>query len=402
MKAVFKPSKAEGVIMAPPSKSMAHRYLICAALANGESIIKNISYSEDVKATLDCISEIGAEVIREKNQVRIIGKGISAGGILRFSCRECGSTLRFMVPIAMMREEESILTGSKTLMGRPMSVYEDVAARQELFYEKTDEGIHVKGRLKSGEYRIPGNISSQFISGLMFVLPLLKEDSVISLIPPVDSRSYIDLTIKALKLFGVEAVWQDETTIAIKGSQEYIPCDLTVEGDFSNAAFLEVLNTIGGQVIVEGLDETSGQGDRVYFEYFSRLLEGRATLDISNCPDLGPVLFVVAASNYGGDFTGTARLAIKESDRGSVMCKELAKFGITSEKKENSIHIDEGELCTPTELLRGHNDHRIVMALSTLLMLTGGEVDDAEAVNKSFPDYFEKIRELGIDVELME
>jgi len=402
MKAIFKPSKAEGSVMAPPSKSMAHRYLICAALAEGESLVSNISYSEDILATLDCISEIGAEVIREENQVRIIGKGISAGGILRFSCRECGSTLRFMLPIAMMREEEAVLSGSPTLLNRPMSVYEEIALKQKLFYKKENDGIHVKGSLKAGEFNIKGNISSQFISGLMFVLPLLKEDSRINLIPPVDSRSYIDLTIKALKLFGIEVTWLDSTTLYIKGNQCYEATDVTVEGDYSNAAFLEVLNTIGGDVKVEGLDEASGQGDKVYFDYFDKLTEGRASLDISDCPDLGPVLFVVAATNYGGDFTGTARLAIKESDRGTVMCEELSKFGIKTEKKENSIHIEDGELKKPACILHGHNDHRIVMALSTLLMITGGELDDVNAVSKSFPDYFERIKKLGIDVEIVE
>ena len=398
MRAVIKPTRAEGSIMAPPSKSMAHRYMIAAALANGESIIDNINYSEDVLATIDCIRALGAEVIEDGEQLHIIGRGISAGGKVRFSCRECGSTLRFMVPIAMLRAEESILTGSETLMGRPMSVYENIADSQDLLYRKDKEGITVKGVLSAGSYFVPGNISSQFISGLLFALPNLENDSTICLIPPVDSRSYIDLTIGALKRFGVEVVWTDETTLHIKGSQNYKPANVTVEGDFSNGAFLEVYNTIEGQVTVNGLDENSEQGDRVYLDYFKRLCEGRATLDISNCPDLGPVLFVVAATHYGGDFTGTRRLAIKESDRGRVMCEELAKFGIDSRQEEDSIHIESGELKTPKEILHGHNDHRIVMSLVTLLTITGGEVDDAHAVNKSFPDYYDRIRKLGIDV----
>lgn len=401
MKAVIKPSKAEGVIMAPPSKSMAHRYLICAALAEGESIISNISYSEDVLATLDCIRALGAEIIQSEEHVSIIGKGISAGGILRFSCRECGSTLRFMVPIAMMREEESILTGSETLLTRPMSVYEEIATSQDLMYVKEGSEIHVKGRLSAGGYWVKGNISSQFISGLMFALPLLEEDSTINLIPPVDSRSYIDLTVKALLRFGVEVKWVDDTTLFVKGGQKYQPADVTVEGDFSNAAFMEAFNTIGGQVTTNGLDMTSAQGDRVYFDYFARLMEGRACLDISNCPDLGPILFVVAAANYGGDFTGTRRLAIKESDRGRVMCEELAKFGIECSQEEDSIHIGCGDIKAPDQILHGHNDHRIVMSLATLLTLTGGEVDDAEAVRKSFPDYFTRIGRLGVDVQLI-
>lgn len=402
MKAVVRPSKAEGTIMAPPSKSMAHRYMICSALSEGESIVNNISYSQDILATIDCIRALGADVTEEEERLIIRGRGLVADGALTLGCRECGSTLRFMVPLAMMRGEETLLTGSETLMTRPMSVYEDIAASQGIEYKKDEKGITVNGRLTPGRFEIPGNISSQFISGLMFVLPLLNEDSEISLIPPVDSRSYIDLTIKALLKYGIEVRWKDETTLAIKGNQAYSPCEVTIEGDYSNAAFLEVFNTLDGQVTVTGLDSDSRQGDRVYYDYFSRLMGGMSTLDISDCPDLGPVLFVVAANHYGGVFTGTRRLAIKESDRGAVMCEELAKFGIETHFEEDCITIEGGEPVAPTEIVHGHNDHRIVMAMTTMLSITGGTVDDALAVNKSFPDYYDRIRKIGIDVELTE
>ena len=184
MKAVVKPSKAEGAILAPPSKSMAHRYMICAALSEGKSVVNNISYSQDILATIDCIRALGAEVIEEEERLHITGRGISTEGLLTLGCRECGSTLRFMVPLAMMRGEETLLTGSETLMTRPMSVYEDIAASQGIMYKKDADGITVKGNLSPGKYEVPGNISSQFISGLMFVLPLLAEDSEIKLIPP--------------------------------------------------------------------------------------------------------------------------------------------------------------------------------------------------------------------------
>jgi len=402
MKAQVKPSRGEGSVFAPPSKSMAHRYMICAALARGESIIKNINYSEDVLATIDCISALGAEVIKNTDSLIIRGQGLCTSGELKLNCRECGSTLRFMVPLAMLRDEESLLTGSETLLSRPMSVYENIAADQELLYIKNEEGIRVKGRLSAGTYFVPGNISSQFISGLLFALPNLKTDSMICLLPPVDSRSYIDLTLDALALFGVHVRWRDDHTLIIPGNQTFEPGEVTVEGDYSNAAFLEVFNTIEGNVRVEGLDSRSDQGDRVYLSYFSRLCKGRETLDISNCPDLGPVLFVVAATHFGGDFTGTKRLAIKESNRGLVMCEELARFGIATRMEEDSIHIECGSLKAPEVTLCGHNDHRIVMSLVTLLSITGGEVSDAEAVNKSFPDYYERIGKLGIDVRISE
>ncbi len=240
MNAIVKPSRAEGSIMAPPSKSMAHRYMICAALSEGESIIDNISYSQDILATIDCIRALGAEVIEEGDRLIIRGHGISASGSLTLNCRECGSTLRFMVPLAMLRDEDTILTGSETLLSRPMWVYEDIAKDKDIFYQKNETGIAIKGRLSSGSFRIPGDISSQFISGLMFALPLLEGDSEINLIPPVDSRSYIDLTIKALLRFGINVKWKDDTRLEIKGGQTYRPADVTIEGDYSNAAFLEV------------------------------------------------------------------------------------------------------------------------------------------------------------------
>ena len=402
MIASFAPSVARGEIMAPPSKSMAHRYMIAAAMSDGKSLIDNISYSEDILATIDCISAIGATVNEYEDHIEVIGRGLSAGGKVKFCCRECGSTLRFFVPVAMMLGRDVTLTGSKTLLSRPMSVYEDIAAKHNIEYYRDEEGIHVNGRLSAGIYEVPGNISSQFITGLLFVLPLLDGDSTIRLIPPVDSRSYIELTLKALKLYGIEAGFVSELELHVSGNRQYKCADVTIEGDFSNAAFLDVFNTIGGEVKVNGLSEDSTQGDRVYREYFAKLLAGKPTLDISNCPDLGPVLMAVAAMNNGGTFTGTRRLAMKESDRGRAMCEELGKLGIKSRMEEDEIEILKGELVPTEETLSGWNDHRIVMAVATILSRIGGSVDDAQAVNKSFPDYYDRIRRLGIEVSVRE
>ena len=402
MIASFSPSVARGEIMAPPSKSMAHRYMIAAALSDGKSLMDNISYSEDILATIDCIRAIGATVNEYEDHIEVIGRGLSAGGKVKFCCRECGSTLRFFVPVAMMLGRDVTLTGSKTLLSRPMSVYEDIAAKHNIEYYRDEEGIHVNGRLSAGIYEVPGNISSQFITGLLFVLPLLDGDSTIRLIPPVDSRSYIELTLKALKLYGIEAGFVSELELHVSGNRQYKCADVTIEGDFSNAAFLDVFNTIGGEVKVNGLSEDSTQGDRVYREYFAKLLAGKPTLDISNCPDLGPVLMAVAAMNNGGTFTGTRRLAMKESDRGRAMCEELGKLGIKSRIEEDEIEILKGELVPTEETLSGWNDHRIVMAVATILSRIGGSVDDAQAVNKSFPDYYDRIRRLGIEVSVRE
>lgn len=395
-----KKSTAAGIVTAPPSKSISHRYIICGALAEGKSIISNLSYSEDIRATIDCIKACGAEAEADGSTVTI--DGISKDKLpdtINFMCRESGSTMRFFMGVAMLFGCDSYFYGSETLRNRPMGIYEDICREQNILFEKEADRIHINGKLKAGNFKIPGNISSQFITGLLFTLPMLSGDSVIELLPPVESRSYINLTLQSLKAFGVNVEWKNDTTLVIPGNQKYQPKDIAVEGDYSNAAFLDGFNTIGGNVTVTGLSEDSLQGDRVYKELYPKLMAGKAEIDLSDCPDLGPVLFVVAAANHGGIFTGTKRLKIKESDRGVVMCTELAKFGIKSVYEDNRIEIIASELKAPTEPVCGTNDHRIVMAFSLLLCLVGGSISEAEAVRKSYPDFFERISELGIEVE---
>ena len=202
----------------------------------------------------------------------------------------------------------------------------------------------------------------------------------------------------ALRSFGVSAVWQDEHTIYIRGKQRYKPSEVTVEGDYSGAAFPEALGLFGGEVTVLGLREDTIQGDSVYRKYYDMLVRGVPTIHIGDCPDLGPVLFAIAAAKNGGIFTGTRRLKIKESDRAEAMAEELKKFGTSVSVYEDTVVIYPAEFHAPTEELCGHNDHRIVMALSVLLTLTGGVIDGAEAVSKSYPAFFENLSSLGIEV----
>ncbi len=399
MKAIIEPSVAKGTVKAPPSKSMAHRMLICAGLSDKESIIKGIVPSKDVLATLDCLSAIGAEYTYEDNCVKIRGRApvYSKNGYC-FKCRECGSTLRFFIPLALLTDSDCVFTGSETLMKRPLSVYEDIARKNNFVFEKNSDGLIVKGQLEADTYKIRGDISSQFISGLLFALPLVENDSRIELIPPVESRSYINMTLQALRMFGIKAAWEGENVISVKGGQRYGSIEGEVEGDYSNAAFLEALNLIGGSVKVTGLDRESLQGDKVYEDYFEKIKKGNAQLDIADCPDLGPVLFAAAAILGGAGFTGTKRLRIKESDRAQAMKEELSKFGIRMDVGENTAEVFKGSLKRPEEILLGHNDHRIVMALSVIAVKTGAVIDGAEAVSKSFPDFFDVLRELKIEV----
>ena len=400
MRAVIKKSVAKGRISAPPSKSMAHRMLIGAGLAQGTSVIKGISDSEDMKATIDCLNAMGAKCELSGDVATVTGtdlKKLPQNPHLK--CRESGSTLRFFIPLCLMSDETEVeLSGSEYLFSRPLNVYEEICLKQGIGYNKEGATLKLKGRLKNDNFRIKGNISSQFITGLLFVLPLLKEDSTITLIPPVESLSYINLTIQALKVFGVEVKWQDEKTLYIKGGQSYSAVDTFVEGDYSNTAFFEALNVLGGNVEVEGLLEDSLQGDKVYKKYFPALLKGTPTINISDCPDLGPVLFAVAGAKHGSVFTGTRRLRLKECDRAEAMAEELKKFGIAVTVREDSVVVYPHDFHAPDDILSGHNDHRVVMALTVLSTLTGGEVEGAEAVRKSMPDFFDKIKTVGVEV----
>lgn len=403
MKVSIKPSRAKGIISAPPSKSMAHRLLICAALSEGVSHVSGISTCEDVLATLDCLAALGIKTEIAGDTVTVYGRNfrdITPSDALR--CRESGSTLRFMIPLAMLSGKTTIFYGAKSLMHRPMGVYEKLFRELSLTYISDGESIVVKGPLVGGEYEVDGGISSQFISGLLFALPSASGDSRIKIIPPIESRSYIELTLSALRLFGISAEWENEYTIFIRGGQSYSAKDITVEGDYSGAAFPEALSLFGGEVTVKGLNPDSIQGDKVYSRFYEMLSSGIPTIHIGDCPDLGPILFAVAAAKFGGIFDGTRRLKIKESDRAAAMAEELAKFGTTVRVYDDTVVIYPTDFHSPSEVLLGHGDHRIVMALSILLTLTGGEIDGAEAVAKSYPGFFEHLSMLGIEVQKYE
>lgn len=393
-----------GTVSAPPSKSMAHRLLIAGGLSTGKSVVHGISPSEDVLATLDCLKAIGAEWNYDGDTVEIIGADVAKFNEEKreLFCRESGSTLRFFIPLCLIGGNDTYLYGSEKLLSRPLEIYENICRKQGIEYSPQKDSIRIKGRLSSGNFKIAGNISSQFISGLLFALPLLDGDSIIDIVPPIESCSYIKLTILALSKFGVKIEWLDDRTLFVKGSQSYEPREVWVEGDYSNAAFFDALNYLGSNVTVENLDPNSIQGDRVYKTYFDMMVRGTPTLSISDCPDLGPVLFAVAAARNGGIFSGTRRLKIKESDRGAAMAQELSKFGTSVTVEDDGIIVYPTGFSAPTECLYGHNDHRIVMSLSILLTVTGGTLYGAEAVNKSMPDFFEKMKAIGMEVELID
>lgn len=395
--AVFKPFKLSGSICAPPSKSFAHRMMICAALAKGKSTVSGIAESEDMLATLDCIRALGADCTLKDGLLTVNGTAERNTESL-FPCRESGSTLRFFIPTALASNGRYTFTGTERLMSRGIGIYEDIFKEKNISVSKGDSYITVCGKLTPGEYNVKGSVSSQYITGLLLALPLLGEPSRIKIIPPVESRPYIDITVSVMKLFGVDVIEAAENEFFIPGGQHYAGRELCVEGDWSNAAFYCAFKAIGNEITVNGLNPNSIQGDKICLKHFKALEEADPVIDISDCPDLGPVLFALAAAKHGAVFTGTKRLKIKESDRAEAMAEELLKFGIICKVEENSVTVLDGELKAPCEPLSSHNDHRIVMALSILLSITGGTINGAEAVNKSYPDYFSHIKQLGAEV----
>lgn len=400
MKATFKPCNMRGTVAAPPSKSMAHRYLIGAAVSGQRATLYGVDMSEDILASMDCLTALGADITVDKDTVSIDPERFMTAEAPVLNCRESGSTLRFFIPLALCLGREVILRGSERLFERPLGVYEELCREMGFKFEKSKNSLTLCGRLESESYKIRGDISSQFITGMIFALTYLGKAATVEILPPFESRPYVDLTLSALTSFGAELSFTGEYKIDIRPSKMR-SFSGRIEGDHSNAAFLDAFNRLGSEIKIENLREDSLQGDKIYAEYFDMIENGSPTLDISDCPDLAPVLFALAALKNGATFTGTDRLKAKESDRGAAMHEELSKLGGGLVFGENSITVPKQTLTYRGEELYGHNDHRIVMAMSVVLSRTGGVINGADAVKKSYPGFFEDIIRLGAKVDVL-
>lgn len=399
MKVKILPSKTSGEVSAPPSKSFAHRYLIGSVLSRGKCVIKNIADSDDISATLSCIEQLGGSVTKDGNIVTVIPTNEKQIENAVFDCKESGSTLRFFIPVVLATGAKNCtFSGSERLLARGIKEYEKLFENSDVKINSDEKSIEVNGTLSAGNYEISGEVSSQYTTGMLFALSVLDGKSTLKITGNAESRAYVDMTIKVLKDFGADIAEPEKNFFEINGKGRLSPGEFTVEGDWSNAAFLIALSRLVGTISVSGLNENSVQGDRFSSVAFDALDGENAEIDLKDCPDLAPILFAYAAYKNGGKFTNTRRLRVKESDRANVMAEELKKFGANVKVYENSVEIEKTQLKPPIVPLCGHNDHRIVMALSVLAAVFGAEIDGAEAVNKSYPDFFRVIKKAGVNV----
>ena len=399
MKVKILPSKTSGEVSAPPSKSFAHRYLIGSVLSRGKCVIKNIADSDDISATLSCIEQLGGSVTKDGNTVTVIPTNEKQIENAVFDCKESGSTLRFFIPVVLATGAKNCtFSGSERLLARGIKEYEKLFENSDVKIKSDEKSIEVNGTLSAGNYEISGEVSSQYTTGMLFALSVLDGKSTLKITGNAESRAYVDMTIKVLKDFGADISEPEKNFFEINGKGRLSHGEFTVEGDWSNAGFLIALSRLLGTISVSGLNENSVQGDRFSSVAFDALDGENAEIDLKDCPDLAPILFAYAAYKNGGKFTNTRRLRVKESDRANVMAEELKKFGANVKVYENSVEIEKTQLKPPIVPLCGHNDHRIVMALSVLAAVFGAEIDGAEAVNKSYPDFFRVIKKAGVNV----
>jgi 3-phosphoshikimate 1-carboxyvinyltransferase len=286
------------------------------------------------------------------------------------------------------------------LFSRPLDEYTRLFAERGLLISKSGRVLTVDGPLSAGEFTVGAKISSQFLTGLLLSLPSADGDSVIRVEPPLNSGGYIDLTLSVLESFDVFVHREDEYTFTVPGNQRFMHGEYTAEGDWSGAAYILAMNYLGGSCRVRGLSASSRQPDSAAEDIFTRVAaaDGKP-IDLSATPDLAPIAIALAAYRGGAHFTGTGRLCHKESNRAMAMKDELARLGCDIEIGEDSITVPPSVLQAPTEPIQSHNDHRIAMAMAVLLTRLGGEIDGAECVKKSYPDFFRHLTELGVDVK---
>ena len=403
----IEPRRLSGAVTPPPSKSMAHRLIIAAALADGVSRVHHVAFSQDIEATLRCMEALGAKwSCSGEGTLEIHGIGGKTPKrfeeLPRFDCGESGSTLRFLIPVALAVAGGGVFTGRGRLMERPQGPYFELFEEKGVFYEQKDGVLTVRGTLKPGQYRLPGNVSSQFFTGLLFALSLLDGESAVVSTTALESADYIRMTVEAMGKAGV-AVETEKAAFHLTPSA-YHPLEETVEADWSQTGFWYAANFLDAQVRIDGLNAASAQGDMVVSDLYWKLARpGDCEIDVSGCPDLLPPLAVMAAVRQGTTrFVNAARLRIKESDRLSTVAAMLTALGGSVEELPDGLTVH-GVSALSGGTVDGANDHRIVMAAAIAASACAAPVTilGAQAVNKSYPDFFEVYRSLGGDVHVL-
>lgn len=403
----IQPRQLSGAVTPPPSKSLAHRMIIAAALAAGVSTVRQVAFSQDIEATLRCMQALGAKCEKAGDGLRITG----IGGVRepfqeppRLDCGESGSTLRFLIPISLETAGGGVFTGRGRLMERPQQPYFDLFREKGIAYEQKDGELTVRGRLTPGEYRLPGNVSSQFFTGLLLALPLLEEPSVIVSTTPLESASYVTMTMNVLELCGIQVRYSPRYGGFGVCPGIYAPFEAAVEADWSQAAFWYAAIALGSNLRLRGLNGQSAQGDAVVVRHDKKLSQpGDVTIDISGCPDLLPPLAVMAAVRDGSTaFVNAARLRMKESDRLSAVRDMLLDLGGLADEGPDSLTVH-GVSSLRGGIVDGVNDHRIVMAAAVAATRCEGPVtiQGAEAVRKSYPEFWRDYENLGGDVRVL-
>lgn len=411
----IKPSKLKGTLDIPASKSIMHRSLICAALCDGSSTIHNSYISDDIKATMNCLENLGAEFEVFEDKIKVHGiKNIPQSTVL--DCNESGSTIRFFIPIAMALGVNTSFLGRGKLVTRPLHTYKKALKDKSVEFNYNGTlPCNCSGKLSGGEYTIEGNVSSQFITGLLFALPLLDSDSKITVTKPFESKSYVDITVNTLKSFGIEILNQDNTYY-IKGNQKYKPTDYYVESDYSQVAFFLVANAFGSNIKLKTFFEKSTQGDSAIIDILNNVgvkctfdnneintkIESKKPFDVdaNNIPDIVPILCVLATSLNGvSKIRNVHRLKIKESDRIASTIDIITKLGgtIFYDETSDTITIMGGLSSFSGAVLDSFNDHRIAMCSAIASTNCTGDIiiKGANCVNKSYPTFFEDLKKLG-------
>ncbi|WP_308527440.1 3-phosphoshikimate 1-carboxyvinyltransferase [uncultured Oscillibacter sp.] len=402
------PKKLSGAVTPPPSKSQAHRLLIAAALAEGTSTLHNIARSQDIEATLRCVTALGGSWTETSPGTLTVtgigGRRFSGGELPRLDCGESGSTLRFFIPIALAVAGGGIFTGHGRLMERPQGPYFQLFDKKGIFYEQKDGVLTVRGALTPGEYVLPGNVSSQFFTGLLFALPLLDGVSAVVSSTEIESQAYITMTLEAMRQAGVPVAERPGLRSFEVLHAAYHPFAATVEADWSQAAFWYAANFLDSRVEIRDLNPDSGQGDKVVSELYWQLARpGDAEIDVSGCPDLLPPLAVMAAVRSGTTrFVNAARLRIKESDRLSTITAALTALGAEVHEEPDRLIIV-GKPSLPGGTVDCANDHRIAMMAAIAATGCTGPVTvlGAECVQKSYPDFWEAYNTLGGDIHVL-